>query len=78
VLEKEFGKVEGVVRAKRKPYIPVVLSRAEVDRARVTPISDSVIGGMLTSKCAIAQANRIFILKDSLFAFSYPRKLNLI
>jgi len=28
VLGKEFGKVEGVVRAKRKPYIPVVLSRA--------------------------------------------------
>ncbi len=32
VLKKEFGKMEGVVRAKRKPYIPVVLSRQEVDR----------------------------------------------
>lgn len=32
VLEKDFGKIEGVVRAKRKPYIPVVLSREEVDR----------------------------------------------
>lgn len=32
VLEKEFGKVEGAVRAKRKSYIPVVLSREEVDR----------------------------------------------
>ncbi len=32
ILEKDFGKVEGVVRAKRKPYIPVVLSREEVDR----------------------------------------------
>jgi integron integrase len=31
VLEKEFGKMDGVVRAKRKPYIPVVLSREEVD-----------------------------------------------
>jgi len=31
ILKKEFGKVEGVVRAKRKPYIPVVLSRKEVD-----------------------------------------------
>lgn len=30
VLHKEFGKLEGVVRAKRKPYIPVVLSREEV------------------------------------------------
>jgi len=32
VLEKEFEQVEGVVRAKRKIYIPVVLSREEVDR----------------------------------------------
>jgi integron integrase len=31
VLEKDFGKVEGVVRAKRRPYLPVVLSREEVD-----------------------------------------------
>lgn len=31
VLDKEFGKVEGVVRAKRRRYIPVVLSRVEVD-----------------------------------------------
>lgn len=32
VLEKEFGKIEGVVRAKRTKYLPVVLSREEVDR----------------------------------------------
>jgi integron integrase len=32
VLEKDFGKVKGVVKAKRRPYIPVVLSREEVDR----------------------------------------------
>ena len=32
ILEKEFGKVEGVVRAKLKTHIPVVLSRKEVDR----------------------------------------------
>lgn len=31
VLNREFGKIDGVVRAKRKPYIPVVLSRAEID-----------------------------------------------
>ncbi|MEW6219525.1 MAG: integron integrase [Thermodesulfobacteriota bacterium] len=30
VLHQEFGKVEGVVRAKRRPYIPVVLSREEI------------------------------------------------
>jgi integron integrase len=32
VLEKKFEQIEGVVRAKRKAYIPVVLSREEVDR----------------------------------------------
>ena len=31
VLNKEFGKIDGVVRAKRRPYIPVVLSREEID-----------------------------------------------
>jgi integron integrase len=31
VLGKEFGTIEGVVRAKKRPYIPVVLSREEVD-----------------------------------------------
>ncbi len=30
-LGREFGKVDGVVRAKRKPYIPVVLTRQEID-----------------------------------------------
>ena len=32
VLKKEFGKIDGVVRAKQRPYIPVVLSRDEVNR----------------------------------------------
>ncbi len=32
VLGKEFGKMDGVVRAKRRPYIPVVLSKNEVAR----------------------------------------------
>ena len=31
VLGKDFGKIDGVVRAKKRPYIPVVLSRGEVD-----------------------------------------------
>jgi len=31
VLKKEFGRIDGVVRAKHKPCIPVVLSRAEID-----------------------------------------------
>jgi integron integrase len=39
VLRKEFGKLDGVVRAKRRPYVPVVLSRREVDAvlAKVMP-----------------------------------------
>ncbi|WP_153306693.1 phage integrase N-terminal SAM-like domain-containing protein, partial [Desulfogranum japonicum] len=32
VLGKEFGKIEGVVRAKKRSHIPVVLDRAEVDQ----------------------------------------------
>jgi len=31
VLNKEFGKVDGIVRAKRKTYVPVVLSREEIE-----------------------------------------------
>ncbi len=31
VLGKEFGKIDGVVRAKKRPYIPVVLSKEEVN-----------------------------------------------
>lgn len=32
VLGKEFGKVDGVVRAKKRPYIPVVLSKNEAQK----------------------------------------------
>ena len=31
VLGREFGKVDGVVRTKRTKYVPVVLSREEID-----------------------------------------------
>lgn len=31
VLKKEFSEIKGVARAKRRPYIPVVLSREEID-----------------------------------------------
>jgi site-specific recombinase XerD len=31
VLKKEFGEIKGVARAKRRPYIPVVLSREEIE-----------------------------------------------
>jgi len=31
MLKKEFGEIKGVARAKRRPYIPVVLSREEIE-----------------------------------------------
>ena len=31
VLKRDFGAIKGVVRAKRRPYIPVVLSRNEIN-----------------------------------------------
>jgi hypothetical protein len=34
VLSKEFGNVDGVVRAKRNPYMLVVLSRDEIKEVR--------------------------------------------
>lgn len=45
VLKKEFGEIKDVPRAKRKPYIPVVLSREEVDRviASLSPPYDLVL-----------------------------------
>jgi len=45
VLNQEFGKVEGVVRAKRRPYIPVVLSRDEVNKilTHLNPPYDLVV-----------------------------------
>jgi integron integrase len=44
VLQKEFGEIRDVVRAKRRPYIPVVLSRQEVDAVirRLQPPYDLV------------------------------------
>jgi integron integrase len=45
VLHREFGKVEGVVRAKRRPYIPVVLSREEIETilSHLAPPYDLVV-----------------------------------
>ncbi|MBM9518605.1 integron integrase [Desulforhopalus vacuolatus] len=32
VLNREFGTIDGVVRARKRPYIPVVLSRVEIEK----------------------------------------------
>lgn len=31
IIKRDFGDLAGTVRAKKKPYIPVVLSRKEID-----------------------------------------------
>jgi integron integrase len=58
VLNQEFGTVEGVVRAKRKPDVPVVLSRAEMAAIlpHVSPPYDLVVHllygcGLRLSEC---------------------------
>ena len=58
VLNQEFGEVDGVVRAKRRKPIPVVLSRAEVDAviAQLKPPYDLVVKllygcGLRISEC---------------------------
>ncbi len=58
VLQKEFGKVDGVVRAKRKPYIPVVLSIEEINAilSHLSPPYDLVVKllygcGLRLSEC---------------------------
>ncbi len=45
VLEKEFEQIEGVVRAKRRQTIPVVLSREEIDcvMAKLRPPHDLIV-----------------------------------
>ncbi len=58
VLKKEFGKTDGVVRAKRKLYIPVVLSRREINKVleNLVPPFDLVVKllygcGLRLSEC---------------------------
>ena len=48
VLRREFGKIDGVVRAKKRPYVPVVLSRAEVEAAlERLPAPYRLVGALL-------------------------------
>lgn len=53
LLGKEFGRLDGVVRAKRKPYIPVVLSRDEVDQVFVHLASPYDLIGKLLYGCGL-------------------------
>jgi integron integrase len=58
VLNREFGKIDGVVRAKRRRYIPIVLSREEIDAiiGQLSPPYDLVVKllygcGLRISEC---------------------------
>ena len=58
VLGREFGKIDGVVRAKYRRYIPVVLSRSEIDTIinHLTPPFDLIVKllfgcGLRISEC---------------------------
>lgn len=64
VLGREFGKVDGVVRAKRRKYIPVVLSREEIDTviSKLEPPFDLVVKllygcGLRISECLELRVN---------------------
>ena len=55
VLRREFGKIDGVVRAKRRPYVPVVLSRAEVEAVlERLPAPYRLFGALLYGCCETA------------------------
>lgn len=64
VLGKEFGKIDGVVRAKRRPDIPVVLSKEEVNAviSAIRPPYDLVVKmlygcGLRLSECLNLRIN---------------------
>ncbi len=52
-MGKEFGEVDGVVRAKRRPYIPVTLSRDEVDALLAHLASPFRLIGQLLYGCGL-------------------------
>jgi integron integrase len=66
ILKKEFGQIDGVVRAKRKPYIPVVLSRDEINRVvdKLRPPYDLIVCmlygcGLRLSECMNIRINAL-------------------
>ncbi len=53
VLGKKFGKINGIVRAKKRPYIPVVLSKDEVDRVLKCLVPPFDLIGKLLYGCGL-------------------------
>jgi integron integrase len=56
VLGREFGKLDGVVRAKRRPYVPTVLSRGEVEAVLEGLEPPFRLVGMLLYGCGLRLA----------------------
>lgn len=58
VLGKEFGKVEGLVRAKRRPNIQVVLSREEIKAIlrHLAPPYDLIVKMLYAAGCGSSNA----------------------
>ncbi len=66
VLKNEFGKIDGVVRAKHRPYIPMVLSREEIDEVlkHLEPPYDLAVKllygcGLRISECLKIRVNQL-------------------
>ena len=59
VLQKEFGKVEGVVRAKHRPYIPVVLCREEIEAifSHLAPPVNLVVKLLYVAACVCSSVS---------------------
>lgn len=53
VLNKEFGKIDGVVRARKKPHIPVVLSRSEIAKIMENLSDPCNLGVQLLYGCGL-------------------------
>ena|SRR5947209_16528755 len=53
VLGREFGKLDGVVRAKRHRYVPVVLSRTEVEAVLGQLVPPYRLVGLLLYGCGL-------------------------
>ena len=77
LLGKEFGKVDGVVRAKKRPYIPVMLSREDVHRIllNLSYPYDLVVGllygcGLRLFDCLNLRVNNFRIFQDIMIFFS--------
>ena len=62
-MNKEFGKIEGVVRAKRRPYIPVVLTvhDGKGKKDRTVPLPETIRSAL------DAQVNKVIALHQANF-----------